>query len=109
MTRLNLAVKRRSIVIGSRKTSVSLEDIFWASLREIASERATTMSELVGMLDAGRGAGNLSSSIRVFVLGHYRNTVAGNPQYEREPRLQEANSSTAQAASIPGRLAGSGL
>jgi predicted DNA-binding ribbon-helix-helix protein len=73
---MNSSVKKRSIVIGSHKTSISLEDNFWACLRQIARERATTASELIGMVDSTRNGGNLSSTIRVFVLDHYRNSVA---------------------------------
>jgi predicted DNA-binding ribbon-helix-helix protein len=75
---MNSSVKKRSIVMGKHKTSISLEDKFWACLREIARERATTASKLVGMLDAERNGANLSSMIRVFVLDHYRNNVASN-------------------------------
>ena len=63
--------------------------------RQIAGERATTISALVGTLDAARGVGNLSSSIRVFVLGHYRNNVATNSQ--SEPGLYQARSSFARS------------
>jgi predicted DNA-binding ribbon-helix-helix protein len=77
---MNSTVKKRSIVIGSHKTSVSLEDNFWVCLRQIARERARTVSELIGMLDAERNGGNLSSAIRVFVLDHYRNNFASTPQ-----------------------------
>ena len=73
---MNSTVKKRSIVIGRHKTSISLEDHFWACVRQIARERATTASELIGMLDAERNGGNLSSTVRVFVLEHYRNKVA---------------------------------
>ena len=41
---MNLTVKKRSVIIGSHKTSISLEDSFWSSLRQIARERATTVS-----------------------------------------------------------------
>jgi predicted DNA-binding ribbon-helix-helix protein len=75
---MNSSVKKRSIVIRDHKTSISLEDAFWACIWEIARERAITPSTLIGMLDAGRNGGNLSSTIRVFVLGHYRNKVACN-------------------------------
>jgi len=75
---MNSTVKKRSIVIGSHKTSISLEDNFWTCLRQIARERSTTASELIGMVDAMRNGGNLSSTIRVFVLDHYRNSVASN-------------------------------
>jgi predicted DNA-binding ribbon-helix-helix protein len=72
------SVKKRSIVIRSHKTSISLEDTFWACLQQIARERATTVSTLIGVLDAERNGGNLSSTIRVFVLDHYRDNVASN-------------------------------
>jgi predicted DNA-binding ribbon-helix-helix protein len=73
---MNSTVKKRSIAIGGHKTSVSLEDYFWTSLKQIARERTITVSELVEVLDAAREVGNLSSTIRVFVLDHYRNSVA---------------------------------
>ena len=66
------AVLKRSLVIAGQKTSVSLEDKFWDSLKEIASERGTSLKELVGAIYAGRNHANLSSAIRLFVLGVYR-------------------------------------
>jgi predicted DNA-binding ribbon-helix-helix protein len=77
---MNSTVKKRSIVIGSHKTSISLGRQFLVCLRQIARERARTVSELIGMLDAERNGGNLSSAIRVFVLDHYRNNFASTPQ-----------------------------
>jgi predicted DNA-binding ribbon-helix-helix protein len=65
-------VIKRSIVVGGHKTSVSLEQAFWNGLKEIASIRKVTLSELVESIDSGRDQGNLSSAIRLFVLGHYR-------------------------------------
>lgn len=73
---MDLTVKKRSIAIGGRKTSISLEDNFWTCLRQIARERATTVSEVVSTLDASRAGGNLSSTIRMFVLDNYRNSPA---------------------------------
>jgi predicted DNA-binding ribbon-helix-helix protein len=64
-------VIKRSIVIGGHKTSVSLEDAFWEALRDIARNRGETISSLVGSIDASRQQGNLSSAIRLFVLGCY--------------------------------------
>jgi predicted DNA-binding ribbon-helix-helix protein len=63
-------VKKRSIVIGRHKTSISLEDDFWMSLRQIARGRQVTISDLIAPLDAARES-NLSSAIRVFILYHY--------------------------------------
>ena len=69
-------VVKRSIVIGGHKTSVSLEDAFWKGLKEIASTRDATLSEMVSAIDTGRAHGNLSSAIRLFVLDHYRTMIA---------------------------------
>lgn len=74
---MNSTVKKRSFVIGSHNTSISLEDSFWTSLRQIAREHETTVGEIVRKLAGSRDGGNLSSTIRVFVLDHYRNNVAG--------------------------------
>jgi len=65
-------VVKRSIVVAGHKTSVSLEDAFWTSLKEIALGRGVSLSDLVGMIDSERQQGNLSSAIRLFVLNHYR-------------------------------------
>jgi predicted DNA-binding ribbon-helix-helix protein len=65
-------VVKRSIVIAGHKTSVSLEDAFWKSLKDIAGDRDITLSELVASIDTDRRLGNLSSAIRLFVLDHYR-------------------------------------
>jgi predicted DNA-binding ribbon-helix-helix protein len=65
-------VSKRSIVIAGHKTSLSLEDAFWNSLKEIASERRMSLANLVASIDGDRQHTNLSSAIRVFVLGVYR-------------------------------------
>lgn len=65
-------VVKRSIVIAGHKTSVSLEDAFWDALKEIASTRDVTLSEVVANIDALRNQGNLSSAIRLYVLDHFR-------------------------------------
>ncbi|MBC7908795.1 MAG: ribbon-helix-helix domain-containing protein [Rhodospirillaceae bacterium] len=64
-------LKKRSIIIAGHATSVSLEPEFWDALKEIAEERALSLNQLVAEIDQGR-AGNLSSAIRVFVLGESR-------------------------------------
>ena len=75
VTMKSLVVKR-SIIVAGHKTSVSLEDAFWEGLKEIARGRNTTLSELVGAIDSERRHGNLSSSIRLFVLDFCRNNLA---------------------------------
>ena len=72
------AILKRSIVLRGHKTSVSLEDEFWHALKEIASNRRITATELISEIDAGRSPGNLSSTLRVMVLSHYRTPPAQN-------------------------------
>jgi predicted DNA-binding ribbon-helix-helix protein len=71
-------------VIAGHKTSVSLEDAFWSGLKDIASTRAMTLSDLVASIDQGRRQGNLSSAIRLFVLDHYR-SLAGSAAGNKHP------------------------
>ena len=82
-------VIKRSIVIAGHKTSVSLEEAFWKGLKEIATARDMTLSELVASIDTGRHQGNLSSAIRLFVLDHYRSlhTNARSQGSSRETRV----------------------
>jgi len=70
-------VAKRSIAIAGHKTSVTLEEAFWNGLKEIASDRNLTLSELVTAIDSERPNANLSSAIRLFVLDHYR-TMTGS-------------------------------
>ena len=79
-------VVKRSIVLSGHKTSVSLEDAFWRGLKDIATTRRMTLSDLVGSIDSERKHGNLSSAIRLFVLDHYQ---ARRSELERPP-LQRA-------------------
>jgi predicted DNA-binding ribbon-helix-helix protein len=74
------AVVKHSVVIAGRKTSVSLEDDFWESLRQIAHARGETLSHLINRINANRQFANLSSALRLFVLGFYRD----QPQREKE-------------------------
>ena len=79
-------VIKRSIVVAGHKTSVSLEDDFWKALKEIATGRDVTLSELVASIDKGRREGNLSSAIRLFVLDHFRGAMAAHPRSETPAR-----------------------
>jgi len=65
-------ITKRSTVIAGHKTSVSIEDEFWKGLQEIAKQRQETLSHLIASIDEERKHANLSSAIRLFVLGYYR-------------------------------------
>ena len=61
-------IRKRSVVIGGFKTSVSLETDFWNGLHAVAKDRGKSLSDLLGEIDRDRRQTNLSSAIRLFVL-----------------------------------------
>jgi|tagenome__1003787_1003787.scaffolds.fasta_scaffold16959924_1 predicted DNA-binding ribbon-helix-helix protein len=67
-----MLVKKRSVVLHSRKTSISLEEPFWCALKKIAAFQDKYIGQLISEIDAGADLQNLSSKIRVFVLEYYR-------------------------------------
>ena len=96
---MKTAVIKRSIVITGHKTSVSLEDAFWTALKEIAVGQNKTLSDLVGGIDSARPHGNLSSSIRLFVLDHYRTKTNGHAvESSGQTSLGEVRSSDISSA-----------
>ena len=84
-------VLKRSVLVSGCKTSISLEDEFWNSLREIAGERRKTVSELITDINAERKFANLSSAIRMFILRYYRDQL---DQQKDEPPLPELGPSS---------------
>ena len=64
-------ILKRSVVLRGHKTSISVEDAFWNSVKEIASSGQMSVSELLSAIDSERHHGNLSSAIRLFVLNFY--------------------------------------
>ena len=64
---------KRSLTLAGHRTSVSLEDIFWKSFRDIAARRGQPINDLAREIDAQRGDIGLASAIRVFVLKDLQN------------------------------------
>lgn len=75
------------MTIAGRNTSISLEEPFWTSLKEIAASRDMPASKLVAQIDTDLGShfSNLSSAIRVYVLRYYWFSTA-IPSSRRLPR-----------------------
>jgi predicted DNA-binding ribbon-helix-helix protein len=95
-----VTTKRRALHLNGRHTSISIEPEFWMALREIANERAITAAGMVRWIDANRTESNLSSAVRVFVLGFYQARVAerkaflgtaGTRAAGRKPRSVDAS------------------
>ena len=65
-------VVKRSVSLEGHKTSVSLEDEFWTALKEIAAVQKVATPVLILKARSARAGSNLSSSLRLCVLDHYR-------------------------------------
>lgn len=93
-------IVKRSIVIAGHKTSISLEGAFWAALKDIATARRTTLSDLVAGIDAERQHGNLSSAIRLFVLDHFQAACSTGADGSRDDAALRAASALAAARAL---------
>lgn len=81
-----ITVPKRSVVIGGRKSSVSIEDGFWHAFKNIADERKMTVSNLATYINARRDQKNLSSAIRLFVLEYYVDQISRKERkYRKQP------------------------
>jgi predicted DNA-binding ribbon-helix-helix protein len=60
---------KRSLTLNGHRTSVSLEDAFWAGFRELARRKNLPLNALAAEIDAGRGQETgLATAIRLAVL-----------------------------------------
>ncbi len=64
---MSLTVKKRSVEIAGHRTSLSLEEAFWRTLKRIAARDGVSINRLIERIDRER-AGNLSSAVRIYVL-----------------------------------------
>ena len=70
--------QKRSIVIAGHATSLSLEPVFWNTLRRMAEQRHISMPGLIAEIDAAERPASLSSALRVAALMWA--LAAANPQ-----------------------------
>ena len=61
-------MKKRSVTIAGHSSSITLEDEFWAQLKLIAKAQQKSVSQIISEIDNTPHKGNLSSTIRIFVL-----------------------------------------
>lgn len=63
---------KRSFSLAGHRTSVAVEEEFWAALRQIADERGEALSTLVAGVDAARSPDQpLASALRVLALRRF--------------------------------------
>ena len=67
--------KKRSLILNGHSTSVSLEDLFWSELKNIAKEQELSINQLVAKIDDSRNfeVSGLATELREFVLKHHLN------------------------------------
>jgi predicted DNA-binding ribbon-helix-helix protein len=92
------SISKRSIEIDGHRTSVSLENAFWAELKKIAAIHNVRTAELIATINRGRKHPNLSSAIRVFVLHHYREQANDDLHSATYSTTRRANWSSLTAA-----------
>src|SRR3954447_9483948 len=83
-------IKKRSVIVNGKKTSVSLEDDFWLAFDIIA--RATDTSKWTILAALSKQHANLSSGVRVAVLSYY---------IERAKMLEAITRSTPSSSDTP--------
>ena len=67
--------KKRSLNLNGHNTSVSIEDLFWTELKNIAKEQKLSINQLVAKIDDSRNfeVSGLATELREFVLKHHMN------------------------------------
>lgn len=67
--------KKRSLILNGHNTSVSLEDLFWTELKNIATEQELSINQLVAKIDDSRNfeVSGLATELREFVLKYHIN------------------------------------
>jgi predicted DNA-binding ribbon-helix-helix protein len=62
-------MKKHSVTISGHATSITLEEPFWRTLKEIATRDKKKLAALIAEIDAQRSPEtNLSSAIRLYIL-----------------------------------------
>ncbi len=84
---------KRSMMIAGHATSISLEPIFWAALRQAAAAEELPLNALVARIDAERiqakNPPNLGSAIRVWLFERATSSPSGSDGEGDQARLAE--------------------
>jgi predicted DNA-binding ribbon-helix-helix protein len=71
-------MNNHSVIIMGHATSLSLEDEFWTTLKDIAQKQNISVAKLVQKIDSERKQKNLSSAVRVFILNTLKQKIIPN-------------------------------
>ena len=70
-----MSLKKRSFSLSSHRTSVALEEEFWAVLDEEAKANGQSLAALMARIDLTRGPRPLASALRLHALAVKRNNI----------------------------------
>ncbi|MBN9363757.1 MULTISPECIES: ribbon-helix-helix domain-containing protein [unclassified Devosia] len=65
-------MEKRSLTIAGHRTSIAIENEFWAGLEAMALAGGKSIAALIADIDQQREVPNLSSAVRLAVLAWYR-------------------------------------
>jgi predicted DNA-binding ribbon-helix-helix protein len=68
-------IRKHSLLIAGRKTSVSLEDAFWHEVKRMAKAAKLPTGQFVASLDGARDHINRSSALRLAVVADLNKTI----------------------------------
>jgi predicted DNA-binding ribbon-helix-helix protein len=77
-TPLQSTILKRSVAVGGRKTSISIERPFLERLEDIARDRRVTVNALVTTVDRARGTQSLSRAVRLMIFEHTLQRATGS-------------------------------
>ncbi|MCR9176553.1 MAG: ribbon-helix-helix domain-containing protein [Alphaproteobacteria bacterium] len=64
--------QRKNVMLGNRRTSVSLEDQVWDGLTEVCRREEISVDELCTKVERLRVGSSMSSALRVFLMTYFR-------------------------------------
>jgi len=68
----NSTLVLRNVTLGSKRTSLRLEQTLWDALAEICQREDISLSALCGRLNERRRESTLTAALRVYVLCYFR-------------------------------------
>lgn len=66
------SLKKRSVMIGGRRTAITIEDVFWDGLKQMALDGKERVCDVLDRIEGERTHLNMSSAVRIAVFQHHR-------------------------------------
>jgi predicted DNA-binding ribbon-helix-helix protein len=69
---LRTTLINRNVTVAGHRTSIRLEPLMWAALRQICNREQATINEIVTAIDRKREESSLTAAIRVYLLCYFQ-------------------------------------